>query len=157
MRLLDRIFNRTKSVEPNATEMTFETAIRIIEDYGVVLRSATHAPGCVVDARNLPHPKQRIKEALIVALRSTTDPHKRDHCKTGLIYLADWQEGVGDTPVGFDPAKSGFDQAKLDRTALTPEFLEQLSSQLAGWEKWDPVVAAERKAVVLELKKLGLW
>ena len=87
-RLLDRIFKRAKSVEPNTTEMTFETAIRIIEDYGAVLESVTHAPGCVVDARNLPHPKQRIKEALMVALRSTTDPHKREHWKTGLIYLA---------------------------------------------------------------------
>ena len=150
MRLLDRIFNRTKSDQQTAIELTFETAIKIIQEYAALLESATHAPGCVVDARNLPHPKQRIKEALIVALRSTTDPQKREQCKVGLIYLADWQEGVGDAPVGLDPRK-------LDPNATTLELAERVLSARAGMDKWDQVVKAEREAVELELKKLGLW
>ena len=149
MGLLNRILNRSKSHQPNAIELTVETAIKIIQDYGALLESATHAPGCVVDASNLPHPKQRIKQALIMALRSTTDPQRREQCKVGLIYLADWQEGVGVAPVGLDPRK-------LDSNATTLELAEQVLSARAGMSKWDQVVKAERAAVELELKKLGL-
>ena len=61
MGLLGRIFGRTKIDQPTTIGLKFESAIKIIQDYGAVLESATHAPGCVVDARNLPHPKQRKK------------------------------------------------------------------------------------------------
>ena len=150
MGLLDRIFGRTKSDQPSASELKFETAIKIIQDYGAVLESATHTPGSVVDARNLPHPKQLIKQALIVALQSTTDPQKREQCKVGLFYLADWQEGVGDAPVRLDPRK-------FDLNATTLVLAEQVLSQRAAVEKWDRLVKAEREAVDVELKKLGLW
>jgi hypothetical protein len=149
MGLLDKLLKVTKSDQPTTTELTLDTAIKIIQDYGAFVESATHAPGCVVDARNLPHPKQRIKQALILALRSTTDPQKRDWCRTGLLYLADWQEGVGNEPVGLD-------LRKIDRNATPTEQAKQAGPMLDGWKKWSEIVEAERKAVWQELTELGL-
>ena len=98
-----------------------------------------------MDARNLPHPKQLIKQALIVALQSTTDPQKREQCKVGLFYLVDWQEGVGDAPVGLDPRK-------FDLNATTLVLAEQVFSRELQVEKWDRLVKAEREAVEWSLK-----
>jgi hypothetical protein len=150
MGLLDKIFGRAKSGQVTTTDLTLEEAKKIIQDYGPALESSTHAPGCIVDACYLPHPKERIKQAFIVALRSTTDPQKREQCKVGLLYLADWQEGVGDMPVGLD-------LRKMDLNADARELADQVISQRAGMEKWDGIMKAEREAMELDLRRLGLW
>jgi hypothetical protein len=51
----------------------------------------------------------------------------------------------------------GLDTRKLDRNATPTELAKQALPMFDGWEKWNQVVTAEREAVVLELKELGLW
>ena len=88
MSVFGRIFRRGPDAET------------VLQDYGVVLGRSAPQPGYVADAKSLPHPKPRIKEALVVAMRSMQDPHMRSQLKKAYVSLADWQEGVGTTRPG---------------------------------------------------------
>jgi hypothetical protein len=91
MGLLDRIFGRAKNESPSASAIAPAAAERIVQEYGAVLGSAAApAPGCVADASALPHPKERIKAALVFALRATTDRGMKEQLKIAYISLADW-------------------------------------------------------------------
>lgn len=86
----------------------------VLADYGIVLGTAAPQPGYVADVKALPHPKPRIKEALVVALRSMQDPHMRSQLKKAYVSLADWQEGVGGTrPGGLWMMQVEAEQARL--------------------------------------------
>jgi hypothetical protein len=72
----------------------------VLQDYGIVLGTAAPQTGYVADVKALPHPKPRIKEALVVAMRGMHDPHMRSQLRKAYVSLADWQEGVGTTRPG---------------------------------------------------------
>jgi hypothetical protein len=150
MGLLDRIFGRAKGEQRTPTEMTPKAAEKIVQDYGAVLGSAAPAPGCVADVRSLPHPKERIKQALVFALRITKEPQVREQLKIGYISLADWQEGVGSETVGMD-------LTKMDLSADPLEIAKRIASQGDAVKKWTHLVQAEQNALKSELQKLGLW
>ncbi len=150
MGLLDWIFGRTKDNQQHTSAgMTHEVAEKIIQDYGVVLESFAPAPGCVADVRNLPHSKERIKQALVLALRLTKEPQMREQLKIGYISLADWQQGVGKGTVGIDLTKMDLDTVPL-------EMAKRIASQEKAMEKWAPLVKAEQAALKAELQNLGL-
>jgi len=150
MGLLDCVFGRTKTESSDAGAMPPAVAEKIVQDYGAVLGSAAPAPGCVADARKLPYPKERIKQALVFALRMTKEPQMREQLKVGYISLSDWQEGVGDATVGID-------LTNLDPNADPVDLAKRITSQGAAAEKWLPKVKAEQEALKAELQKLGLW
>lgn len=125
-------------------------AEKIVQDYSAVLGSAAPAPGCVADARKLPHQKERIKQALVFALRMTKEPQMREQLKVGYISLSDWQEGVGDATVGIDLTNMG-------PNADPVQLAKRITTQGAAAEKWLPKVKAEQEALKAELQKLGLW
>ena len=151
MGLLDRIFGRAKGERQRTlTGMTADAAEKIVQDYGAVLGSSAPAPGCVADVRNLPHSKERIKQALVFAIRLTKDPQMREQLKVGYISLADWQEDVGTDTVGID-------LTKMDLNADPLEMAKRIASRGNAMEKWTPLVQAEQEALKSELQKLGLW
>ena len=53
----------------------------------------------IADERKLPHSKQRIKEAILYALRLTKDAAMREELKSAYLSLAGWQAGVGEAGV----------------------------------------------------------
>lgn len=61
------------------SEMSLVDVEKIVQAYGATLEHNAPTPGCVADVSKLPYPKEEIKRALIVALRSTKDPKMRDH------------------------------------------------------------------------------
>jgi len=150
MGLLDRIFRRAKGDQHTPTGMTPEVAEKIVQDYGAVVGSSAPAPGCVADVRNLPHSKERIKQALVFALRLTKEPQMREHLKVGYMSLADWQEGVGSETVGIH-------LTEMDLKADPLEVAKRIAPQASAREKWTPLVQAEQEALKSELQKLGLW
>jgi hypothetical protein len=150
MGLLDRIFGPTKTEQPSAGTLAPAVAEKIVQDFGAVLASAAPAPGCVADVRKLPHSKERIKQALVFALRMTKEPQTREQLKIGYISLADWQEGVGDAAVGID-------LTNIDPNPDPVELAKRITSQGAAAEKWMPKVKAEQEVLKAELQRLGLW
>jgi hypothetical protein len=103
-----------------------------------------------MDAGSLPHPKELIKQALILALLLETDPKQREVLKGGYIMLSDWQEGVGDEPVGLDVTK-------MDLNADPKELAKRIHDPVHRLIKWQAVAKEEREALKSELQKLGLW
>lgn len=151
MGLLDRILGRGKGERKHkSTEMTPDAAGKIVQDYGAVLGSLAPAPGCVADVRNLPHPKEHIKQALVFAIRLTKDPRMQEQLKVGYISLADWQEGVGGGTMGID-------LTSMDLNADPLEMAKRIALKGTAMEKWTPLVQAEQEALKAELQKLGLW
>jgi hypothetical protein len=98
----------------------------------------------------LPFPKEKIKVALIIGLKSTNDFHVKEMLKVGDVQLADWQEGVGETDLGLDLSNMNLND---DPVKLAEQVLEKVS----GHEKWKPVVQAEQEKLKQELFDLGLW
>ncbi|HWP23358.1 MAG TPA: hypothetical protein VNM15_04115 [Candidatus Binatia bacterium] len=158
MKLLNRLFGRTKTGEAASDSLTLTAAakkiltahtslIKIASDYGAVLASsAAPPPGCVADARKLPHPKEQIKNALVYALGIVEDPQMRSALKICYISLANWQEGVGDIDTG------------LNVTKIDPSGdIHELAKWIVASEKWLLKARAERESLVGELHKLGLW
>ena len=162
MKLLNRLFGRTKTTQAVSDSLTLAAAAKkilaahtslnkIASDYGAVLASsAAPAPACVADARKLPHPKEDIKKALVYALRLVEDPQMRSALKICYISLANWQEGVGDTDVGLD-------FRKIDPNADIHELAKWVTSHASAWQNWLRKASAERESLVADLQKLGLW
>lgn len=117
MKLLNRLFGRTKTTQAVSDSLTLTAAVKkileahaslnqIVNDYGATLASsAAPWPGCVADARKLPHSKEDIKRALMYFLLTVEDSQLRSALKICYTSLAQWQEGVGDTDVGFASSK----------------------------------------------------
>ena len=59
--------------------------VRIVQEYGNTLETAAPAPGAIADENQLPYPKQKIKNAIVEALRITDDPQLKEHLKVGYI------------------------------------------------------------------------
>jgi hypothetical protein len=160
MKLLNRLFGRTKTAQPASDSLTLAAAAKkihaahaslnkIASDYGAVLASSTAPmPGCVADVCKLPHPKEEIKKALVYALRIVEDPKMRNALMICYISLANWQEGVGDTDVGID-------LTKVDPNADTHDLAKWITSQASASEIWSLKARAERQSLVDELQKLG--
>ena len=160
--MLKRLFGRTKTEQTTSDSLTLAAAAKkilaahtslnkIASDYGAILASsAAPAPGCVADVCKLPHPKERIKEALVYAFRVIEDPQMRNALKICYISLANWQEGVGDTDIGVD-------FTKIDSNTEIHKLAKQITSQASAWEKWSLKARVERESLVGELQKLGLW
>jgi hypothetical protein len=162
MKLRNRFFGRTKKAQPVSNSLPLKAAAKtllaahdslstVASDYGAVLASsAAPAPGCVADARKLPHPKQDIKRALVYTLRIVEDPHMRNALKLCYVSLANWQEGIGDADVGID-------FTRLDPNVDIHDLAKQITSHSPEWEKWSLKAKVERAALVGELQNLRLW
>ena len=140
---LERTEPATKSA--NGTDFT-----AVVQAYGRLLETDAPVDGTVADTNKLPYPKQKVKEALLAALLTTPDERMREQLKVGYIYLADWQDGVGDANRGFDPST-------LDRSKDTKSLSAQVSSAVADAQHWTDAADREREALKKELEELGLW
>ncbi|SPE27218.1 hypothetical protein SBBP1_400006 [Burkholderiales bacterium] len=160
MGLMDRIFHRAKvdtltgwGVALGSGEKAFTHAVKIVQDYGAVMRwKRSAAQGCIADVQGLPHPKERIKQALALLLGASDDPQFREQLKSSYLLLADWQEGVGHEMVGLRPETDANGRAAEDREAPASQ-----SAAWEEWERWRPKVLQEERALKAELQQLGLW
>ena len=147
MGFFSKLFGKSdNNYEPTMNE---ELALKIINAYGVILETQVPAPGCVADIRQLPYPKKQIKRAILHALKIVNEPNMQNHLKVGYVTLASWQEGVGDENIGIDLRNVNLNDDINKR-------VDPLMEQGRKYEKWAPIVEAETKNLLEELKALGL-
>lgn len=164
MGLIDRFLARTKADRSDvgamlwgSGEKAFVRAERVVQDYGAAMRAKRSlGSGCVADTRDLPHSKERIKQALVLLLRDTQEPQFREQLKSSYLLLADWQQDVGDMAVAV-PADC--DAIRCGTSASTTALKEPASASAAWqtWERWRSKVLEEERALKAELQQLGLW
>ena len=120
------------------TQLDAATAQQIIRDYGAATVSMAVRGIAISDVGKLPHSKDQIKQALMLAAAMTSDRAAREQLKVAYIALADWQEGVGnEIPDGMGTG------ATLGRGLRAPTILF-----IDGGRRlveWNPTVAAEMK------------
>ena len=119
----------------------------IVSAYGTVLETGP-VPGTVADECELPYPKQIIKQALLVLLKTTTDPKMRGNLKAGYICLSDWQQGVG-------PYRVGFDISKIDQTGDALSIARRIAATEESAKSWLARAEVEQKCLVSELREMG--
>lgn len=119
----------------------------IVSAYGTVLEAGP-VPGTVTDERELPYPKQTIKQALLILLKTTTDPQMRGNLKAGYICLSDWQQGVG-------PNRVGFDIRTIDQTGDALSIAKRIAATEEAAKPWLAKAEEENKTLVAELREMG--
>jgi hypothetical protein len=72
------------------------TTADVISDFGALLEKQTLALTDIADASLLPHPKEKILEAILAAVRVTRDRTLLNHLEAGAMFLAQYQAGVGE-------------------------------------------------------------
>ena len=75
--------------------------VGVIRDYSRFLGQIKVAPGDIVDARVLPHPKEEILDAITMEIIVTDDAEQLAQLGSAAIWLADFQEGVGAEPLSM--------------------------------------------------------
>jgi len=130
------------------SELDLGRCREIVSAYGTVLETGP-VPGTVADERELPYPKKTIKQALLVLLKTTTDPKMRGNLKAGYVCLADWQQGVG-------PHRVGFDISKIDQTGDTLLIARHIAATEESAKAWLEKADIEQKCLASELREMGL-
>ena len=104
----------------------------------------------VIDAADLPFPKETIKWALLILLGAIADPAQRETLKAAYIGLAEWQLRADVESGGFDSTRL---RRKLDPLALAQEFAARATPE----DRWLAVARDERTALIAELRRKGFW
>lgn len=123
--------------ETSISELTLNNAFDAVIRYGELMeRQGT----VIFDASVLPLPKAHMKQALMMVWKNTVDEHLKAVLGGGYVNLANFQEGVGNTPVDYN-LPSGFDPVK-DREYLNPylkwsmKIAGDVNSLLSEWEEF---------------------
>ncbi len=138
--------------ELTTNEWSIERAEKTVNDYGGAMMNKTPGPnGMVADARQLPHPKATIKQAILYLLENGNfDDSQKDSLVTGFFSLADFQPGVDGDETGVDVSSEEF------MALPTEEQIRKIADVGIGQE-WLEVSSRERDELVSELKKEGHW
>ncbi len=92
--------------EPRAA-LSLEEAVAIVRSYGALLERGGRTQGMVADASRLPHPKARVREALLLVWELATDPQEREFMRNAALTLAYYQQGVGEGERSLDSTGPG--------------------------------------------------
>lgn len=121
----------------------------IIQAYGRAIETSPLTPGCVADVQTLPYSKDKIKSALMLALKFTDDRWMRRQLKAGYLHLADYQENVGPNyqviAASDVNANNGLGPVPTNRVTRTSSATD-----------WASIVQREKQKLRHELKELGL-
>ena len=149
MGIFGKLFGRDKeasSTSPTPEKIDVE---RVVEGAYVVIRAMgkfieTNSPGpmCVADEKKLPFPKERIRQAIIIALLTKPNPKEKELLKYLYLEIASWQPSVGEKDVGFDD--SLLDMSKLNTNEALIAHAKLVSEEGDKFNKWAPLIEKER-------------
>ena len=148
MGMFNRLFRKDIS-RGSPSDLSIETAQRVVHDYRVFLETSAPLPGRVADVSELPHSKGHIKDAISACITAFRDPQLTEHLKYGYLMLSAWQSGVGTKALGPE-----FAHLDLDGDPL--ELARQIQEQSAPMEKWNPIIRAEQAKLTSELRAMGV-
>jgi len=99
----------------------------VISAYGALLENGKDS-GMIMDETNLPYPKTVILDALLTAYEESHDEQARALLRSSAMWLADYQTGVGDKPLGMSSrlkdiaSMSPVEAIPIAAEALGPKF-----------------------------------
>lgn len=114
----------------NMNEKNHQKAARrleVISDYGEFLEHNPTA-GEIRDAKDLPHPKEEILDAICLELVREEDDSRHEALKVGALTLADFQAGVGTEPLSM----LGVSIEEMASPPESDEALRALAARMAN-------------------------
>jgi hypothetical protein len=121
-------------------KLTAEEIKRILDAYGDLL--CDRHPSIIYDESHLPTTKDRIKQALVVAIATAQNDEERSGYRSAYLFLSGFQPGVGAKPFQLPP--EGFDIKDIDRHA---DDIKRLAH-------WGEKMEAESKVLQQELRAI---
>jgi len=119
-------------------KITTEDVKQILHAYGDLLCDQ-QAP-LIQDESCLPTTKERIKQALVLAMATAQNDEEKSGYKSAYLYLASFQQGVGAKPLQLPP--EGFDIKDIDKHA----------DDIKGLAQWAEKMGAEAKLLQQEVR-----
>lgn len=149
MQIFRKILNRERPTE-DPTRLTLERAQHVVDEYEAFLQASATLPGRVSDTNELPHDKETIKAAITAVIYTTRDPVRTEKLRYGYLMLSTWQDEVG-------PEALGVDFNHLDLSIEPSELNDVIQEISVSMKKWSPVMDAEHKQLLEELKSMGAY
>lgn len=104
-----------------------EERVRIIADFGEFIERNPPGGGDQIwDVKCLPHAKEAILDAICVEIMREDDEKRIEALKIGALFLANYQEGIGDQPLSM----LGVDLTLKDPSSLNDDDLQALATQI---------------------------
>ena len=128
--------------------MSVGDAITIIQDYGYIMLHKSPAPFYISDVNKLPHPKENIKQALMMALSVNAEKQTMDALKIGYMQLANWQEGIGEVDFAI---------GAVDGDEGVKEKIKRITSNYEEVDEWCELIEEERVMLKSDLVSIGAW
>ncbi len=128
--------------------MSVGDAITIIQDYGYIMLHKSPAPFYISDVNKLPHPKENIKQALMMALSVNAEKQTMDALKIGYMQLANWQEGIGEVDFAI---------GAIDSDEGVNEKIKRITSNYEEVDEWCELIEEERVMLKSDLVSIGAW
>ena len=129
-----------------------EERSRIISDYGEFIeRNPTAAE--IWDVKLLPHDKETIFSAICLEIVREQDEGRLEALKASALFLADFQEGVGDKPL----SPVGVDLPPADPASMSDDDLRALAEKIAGssdrerYEAFQPLVQENEEKILAKV------
>ncbi len=88
-------------------DKSVQDAIAVMQTYMTQVSTLGMDGTSVYDISNLPEPKAKIKDALLVLVDVTEDEKTRSDYQTGIMLLAFFQPDVGATPISLEEMGPG--------------------------------------------------
>jgi hypothetical protein len=133
------MWNLFKKSTP-AEKINAEDVKQILHAYGDLL--CDQQASLIQDESHLPTTKDRIKQALVVAIATAQNDEERSGYKSAYVFLASFQHGLGAKPLQLPP--EGLDIKEIDRHA---DDIERLAY-------WAEKMEAESKILQQELRAI---
>lgn len=152
---LAALFVGRESIRSTSIAVGIEDALNNVEDYvkilrayGDILETSTNGPGTVADVKALPFSKHEIKDAIIRGLQNSPDENTKNILINGYLFLADWQEDVGDEMIRYNSVIS-------DPNTNMEDVINDLQAQNNLKKDWLSIVTLEQETLKKELMELG--
>jgi hypothetical protein len=133
MSWLKRLFgSNSGSAKPNSegqSAPTLEEMNRVIPAFGLLMeKAAAHGTygQAVFDEATLPAPKARLEFIIFCAIGIAPDDRQAQQLVAGLLHLADYQPGVGPTPV------TQFPRLPDPETLTSPEAIRASAAAMSN-------------------------
>lgn len=130
------MFGLFKNNKPDQKEATVIAANNIACDFSELIGSGSIEPNLIYDVSLLPHPKELIERSCKLWISICSDEIQRQSWKLLLPSLAQFQKGVGSTPLG------------LNATALVGKGLSplEMANRIASMKQPSPELLAKVRA-----------
>ncbi|CAA0102423.1 Uncharacterised protein [Halioglobus japonicus] len=90
------------SASADAQRAEIEAAVKIVQEYMTLLSNTGMDGETVYDISLLPDTKSNVNDALVTVMQIAEEPEAKSMYKTGVLVLAFFQPGVGETAIGLD-------------------------------------------------------